>query len=76
MTTFRGGGELYRADVPFTALCTVRSCVVLSDVCMVDMYGQGCTGGNKPFLQFRGTGVCIRTGTIQFSTDPIRYGAN
>jgi len=61
-----------------TALCTVRSCVVLSGVCMVVLYGRGCTGGSNPFLEFRGTctGVCIRTGTVQISTEPIRYGAN
>jgi hypothetical protein len=50
--------------------------VVLCGVCMVDLYGRECTGGSKLFPGFRGTGMCIRTDTVQFNIVPIRYGAN
>ena len=67
--------ELSRADVPFPSLCAVRYCVVLFGVCLVDLYGRECTGGSKPFPEIRGTGMCIRIGTVKFSKVPIRYGA-
>ena len=63
-----------RVDVPLLFVCAVRYYVVLCGVCMVDLYGREYTGGSKPFPEFRGTG--IRIGTVQFSTVPIRYGAN
>ena len=43
---------------------------------MVDLCGRECTGGSKPFPEFRGTGMCIRIGTVQFKTVPIWHSAN